>query len=145
MILRETAPMRDFAIVKGVEGERIEVVSLISDACVTCSSISCARQGKSFHALNKKNLPLKENDIIRIGFPRVLSGILGVFSLLFPIASSVVGFLLSPCILNRFSFEVTSSAQACVTGIFFVAASLIIFIISRTDLHLSHPEVEQIM
>lgn len=137
--------MRDFAIVKSIEGQRIEVVSLISDACVRCNSIDCATQGKSFHVINKKNLPLSENTIIRIGFPRVLNGFFGLISLLIPIFASVAGFLLSPLILNRFQFEKTQSAMACVVGLFFVVSALFVFIISRTDIHLTHPEVLQIM
>ena len=88
--------MRDFAIVKSIDGQKIEVVSLISDACLACNNIHCAKDGKSFHVLNKKNLPLQENNIIRIGFPRVLNGILGLISLFIPIASSVLGFLMTP-------------------------------------------------
>lgn len=137
--------MRDFAIVKGIDGQKIEVVSLVSDACVMCNSIECARQGKSFHVINKKNLPLHEDSIIRIGFPRVLSGILGLFSLLFPIASSVAGFFLTPYFAQKFDFAVTPSSQACLIGIFFVASSLLVFIGSRTDIHLTHPEVIQVI
>ena len=137
--------MRDFAIVKAIDGQKIEVVSLISDACVTCTSIDCARQGKSFHVINRRNLPLHENNIIRIGFPRILNGIFGLISLLFPIASSVAGFFLTPFCAGKFDFAVTPSAQACMVGIFFVVSSLLVFIISRTDIHLSHPEVIQIM
>ena len=137
--------MRDFAIVKSIEGQKVEVVSLISDACVTCNSIDCAKQGISFHVLNKKNLPLEENNIIRIGFSRMLKGILGLISLLIPIASSIAGFFLTPFFAGRIDFEVTPSSQAGVVGVFFTASSLLIFLISRTDIHLSHPEVIQIM
>lgn len=137
--------MRDFAIVTGIDGQKIEVVSLLSDACVVCGSIDCAKQGKPFHVINKKNFPLQEDSIIRIGFPRVLSGILGVLSLLFPIASSAVGFLIAPRLSLRFDFALTQSFQACVVGIFFVVSSLIVILVSRTDIHLTHPEVLQIM
>ena len=137
--------MRDFAIVKSIDGQKVEVVSLISDACVTCNSIDCAKQGISFHVLNKKNLPLEENNIIRIGFSRTLKGILGLISLLIPIASSIAGFFLTPFFAGRIGFEVTPSSQAGVVGVFFTASSLLIFLISRTDIHLSHPEVIQIM
>jgi len=137
--------MRDFAIVKGIDGQKIEVVSLISDACVACNNISCARDGKSFHVINRKNFPLQENMIIRIGFPRILKGLLGLFSLLMPIASSVLGFLLTPYFSQRFDFAVTPSSQACMVGIFFVIASLLVFIVSRTDIHFSNPEVIQVL
>lgn len=137
--------MRDFAIVKAIDGQKIEVVSLISDACLACNDIHCAKDGKSFHVLNKKNLPLQENNIIRIGFPRILNGFLGLVSLLFPILSCVAGFLLTPYFSKRLEFAVTQSSQACVSGIFFVVASLIVFVVSRTDIHLTHPEVIQIM
>ncbi|MBQ9206465.1 MAG: SoxR reducing system RseC family protein [Treponema sp.] len=137
--------MRDFAIVKSIEGQRIEVVSLVSDACVRCNSIDCAKQGKSFHVINKRNLPLSENTIIRIGFPRILNGFLGLISLLIPIFASVFGYFFSSSILSYFELAHTQSLRACVVGMFFVASSLIIFIISRTDIHLTHPEVLQIM
>ena len=137
--------MRDFAIVKSIDGQKIEVVSLISDACLACNNIHCAKDGKSFHVLNKKNLPLQENNIIRIGFPRVLNGILGLISLLIPIASSVLGFLMTPYFAQKFEFNVTPSTEACMVGIFFVISALVVFVISRTDIHLKQPEVLQVM
>lgn len=137
--------MRDFAIVKGIEGERIEVVSLISDACVTCNSIECARKGLSFHVINKKKLPVKVNDVIRIGFPRILSGFLRLLSLVFPISAAILGFLVSPRILEDFDFPCTEANQALCVGAFFLASTLLVFVISRTDVHLTHPEVMQIM
>lgn len=137
--------MRDFAIITGIEGQRIEVVSLISDACVTCNSIDCAKQGKPFHVINRKNLSLKENNIVRIGFPRILNGILGLISLLFPIFSAVSGLLLSPIIAQKSGSDLTQSFQAMIVGIFFVVASLIVFIVSRTDIHITAPEVIQVI
>ncbi len=137
--------MRDFAIVKEIDGQHVEVVSLISEACLSCNSIDCVRHGKSFHVINKKNLPLKENNIIRIGFPRILNGILGLISLLFPILSSVAGYLLVPYLSQRFDFLVTPESQACVVGNFFTAAALFVFIISRTNIHLTCPDVIQIL
>ena len=137
--------MRDFAIVRKIDGQKIEVVSLISDACVACNNISCAREGKSFHVINRKNFPLQENTIIRIGFPRILRGILGLVSLLIPIASSVLGFSLTPYFSRQFDFAVTPSSQACMTGIFFLVAVILVLIVSRTDIHLSHPEVIQVL
>ena len=137
--------MRDFAIVKSIDGQKIEVVSLISNACVTCNSIECAKKGKSFHVLNKKNLPLEENVIVRIGFPRILRGILGLISLLIPITGAVAGFLFSPQIAARFNLPLTPSVQACITGFFFTAAAILVFLGARTDFHLSHPEVLQVM
>ncbi|MCR4823586.1 MAG: hypothetical protein K5873_12020 [Treponema sp.] len=137
--------MRDFAIVTGIEGQRIEVVSLISDACVTCNSKDCARQGIHFHAINKKNLPLKVNNVVRIAFPPLLRGFLGLISLLFPIFAGLMGFILSPKLAEYFSMELTEYCRAFFVGIFFFVSAFIVFVISRTDLHFSHPEVIQIM
>lgn len=137
--------MRDFAIVKSVDGQNVEVVSLVSDACVTCNSIECARQGKTFYVINRRKLPLHENSIIRIGFPRVLNGIFGLIALLFPIVSAAAGFFFAPALLEHFEYKVTQSAVACVIGVFFVVSSLIVFLMSRTDIHFTKPEVIQIM
>ena len=137
--------MRDFAIVKSIDGRKIEVVSLISNACVTCNSIDCAKKGKSFCVLNKKNFPLEENAIVRIGFPRILRGILGLISLLFPIASATAGFLFSDEIASYFNISFTPSIQACITGIFFTVAALLVFLGARTDIHLTSPEILQVL
>lgn len=137
--------MRDFAIVKGIDGQNIEVVSLISDACITCSSIDCAKQGKSFHVLNKKNFAIKENNIVRIGFPRFLRGLLGIISLFVPIIASAAGFFVAPLFLARFNLEVTQTNTAFTVILFFLASSALVFIISRTDLHLTHPEIIQVL
>lgn len=137
--------MRDFAIVTGIDGQKIEVVSLISDACVACNSIECARRGKSFCVINKKNLPLRENAVVRIGFPRVLNGILGLISLLVPILSALAGFLLSPLLSERVGFALNQTSKALTTGAFFLAATFVIMLVSRTDIHLTKPEVMQIL
>lgn len=137
--------MRDFAIVKSIDGQRIEVVSLISDACVTCGSIECARKGKSFRVINKKNLPLSENSIIRIGFPRALRGFLGIVSLFLPISAAAGGLLVSPLLLGRLALAVTQRNQALTAGAFFAAAALVVLLISRTDIHLTYPEALQVM
>ena len=137
--------MRDFAIVKKIEGRKIEVVSLISNACVVCNSIECAKKGKSFHVLNKKNFPLEENAIIRIGFSPILTGTLGLVSLLFPIGSAILGFFLTPRLSTKFDFQISAQSQAIVVGIFFILAALLVFIVSRTNIHLSRPEVLQIL
>ncbi|WP_407428242.1 SoxR reducing system RseC family protein [Treponema sp.] len=137
--------MRDFAIVKKICGQNIEVVSLISDACVSCGSLDCAKKGKSFVVLNKKNLPLTENSVVRIGFPKILRGILGFLALVFPIAGSAAGLFLSPLICSRLNLQLTQTASAVIVLLFFFISAFIVFIISRTDLHISKPEVFQVM
>ena len=145
ILSQETRQMRDFAIVKGIEGQRIEVVSLISDACITCSSIDCAKQGKSFHVINKRNVPISENNIVRIGFPRILNGILGLISLFTPIFCSAIGFFFSPIVATKLGFELTQTTKALTVIAFFFISSALVFIISRTDLHLTHPEIIQVL
>ncbi|MBR1722003.1 MAG: hypothetical protein IJ727_05915 [Treponema sp.] len=137
--------MRDFAIVKKVDGQQVEVVSLISNACVICNSIDCAKRGKSFYVQNKKKLSLEENSIVRIGFSPVLNGILGVISFLFPIVCSVLGWLFSPELCARFGLVLSPRSSACFVGIFFIAATLLVVLISRTNIHLTRPEIIQVM
>lgn len=137
--------MRDFAIVKKIEGQKVEVVSLISNACVVCNSIDCAKHGKSFYVLNKKKLPLEENCIVRIGFPPVLNGFLGLISLLFPIVCSILGGIFSPELCAYFGTPLSPRSSACCVGVFFVAATLLVILISRTNIHLTRPEVIQVM
>ena len=137
--------MRDFAIVTGIDGQWIEVVSLISDACVTCNSIECAKDGIFFHVINKKNLPLKINDKIRIGYPKIYRGILSLLALFTPICSAIAAYFFAPHLLEHFDIPLTETSRSLTVGGAFIFISFLIFLMSRTDVHIKHPEVIQIM
>lgn len=137
--------MRDFAMVKKVEGQLVQVVPLVSDACVTCASTDCAGNGKTFSVLNKRNFDIKENTIVRIGVSKLSQYVQGLAALAFPILSAVLGFMLSPAISQRLGLELSENFQALSVLAFFFAACIIVFVISRSSLHITLPEVIQVL
>ncbi len=137
--------MRDFAIVTKIEGQTIEAVSLISNACINCEDSLCAKQGKTFMAINKKNLPVQENSVVRIEVSRISRGIQGVFSLLFPILSAVAGYIFAPEISIKYGVELTENFMALCVAAAFSVSSLLVLIISRSSLHFSLPEITQVL
>ncbi len=137
--------MRDFAIVTKIEGQTVEVVSLISNACINCEDSSCARQGKSFLALNKRNLPIKENSIVRIEVSRVSRGIQGISALVFPLLAAIGGYIFSPIIAQKYGLPFSENFTAlCIASSFSIAA-FIVFLFSRSNIHISLPEITQVL
>ncbi|MBQ0052543.1 MAG: SoxR reducing system RseC family protein [Treponema sp.] len=137
--------MRDFALVKKIEGQLVEVVPLVSDACISCTTNDCAKQGKPFSVLNKRNLPIAENSIVKIGVSRLSQCLQGISALLLPILSAIVGFLFSPVLAQRFGFEFSEGFQALTVLVFLFVPSLIVFIINRSNIHISLPEITKVL
>lgn len=137
--------MRDFAMVKKVEGKLVQVVPLFSDACVVCASTDCAGHGKTFNVLNKQNFKLNENSIVRIGVPKLSQYIQGISALLIPILCAVSGYILAPALAQRFSLNFSDFFQAICVLVFFLAACLCVLIISRSSIHISLPEILQVL
>ena len=58
--------MVDNALIIHLSESEIQVVPLISDACINCQKSGCTKQGKPFSVANPKNLEIKKGDIVRI-------------------------------------------------------------------------------
>lgn len=137
--------MRDFAIVKKIEGQLVQVVPMISDACVNCGSSDCEKQGKTFSVINKQNFDLKENSVVKIGVSKASQCIQGITSLLIPILCAVIGYIFAPALSQRFGIAFSEGFQAVATLAFFLTACLAVFAISRSSIHITLPEITQVL
>lgn len=137
--------MRDFAIVKRIEGKLVQVVPLVSEACVTCASKECAGRGKTFSVLNKRSLEIKENSIVRIGVSTLSQYVQGLMSLFVPIFCAVCGYIFAPVVAQRLNVEFSELFHAACVFACFLAASLCVFIVSRSSIHISLPEIIQVI
>ena len=147
--------MREFAIVKEIRKnkdtgeEEVFVLPMIVSACQYCRT-GCLKQGKAFKVANKKSLALKPGTVVRIGLPRRTLALHGLLSFLGPIAAAIAGFIFAPEISERlFGAEFTAlhfeKVRAATTAISLVAASAALFVISRSSIHFTTPEVHQIV
>ncbi len=137
--------MRDFAIVKKIEGQLVQVAPLISDACISCNTSDCAKQGKTFSVINKKNFELKENSVVKIGVSKKSQYIQGLTALLIPILCAVIGYIFAPALSQRTGFVFSEGFQAFTVLAFFLAACLAVLIISRSSIHITLPEIMQVL
>ena len=58
--------MVDNALIINLSENEIQVVPLISDACINCQKSGCTKQGKPFSVVNPKNLEIKKGDIVKL-------------------------------------------------------------------------------
>lgn len=137
--------MRSFAIVTHIDGKNIHVVPLISDACIACTMTHCARHGKSITVCNKNNLTIEENAIVKIGYPRIRNALYGILALLVPIACAVIAYFFSPHISAKLGLQPTQETKACIVVLSTLTSSGIIFLLSRTSLHFSTPEITHVL
>ena len=147
--------MREFAIVKDIrrnektEKEEIFVLPMIVGACQSCKT-GCLKQGKPFKVLNKRGFALKEGMTVKIGHPKILMAFHGLLSVLGPIAAAVAGFVFAPEISARFFGQAfteqnSEAARAGITAAALVVSSMVLFVVSRSSIHLKTPEVLQIV
>ena len=59
--------MVDNALIINLSENEIQVVPLISDACINCEKSGCAKQGKPFSVANPKKIEIKKGEILGIG------------------------------------------------------------------------------
>lgn len=137
--------MRDYAMVKKIQGQLVQVVPLISDSCINCTSSDCSKLGKAFNVINKNNFELKEKSIVKIGVSKISQCIQGILSLLIPIISAVIGYIFSPALAQRLDFNCTEGFQALTVLIFFAFPCIAVFVISRSSLHITLPEITQVV
>ena len=137
--------MRDFAIVKKIEGQLVQVVPMISDACISCDSSDCSKQGKTFSVINKQNFDLKENSVVKIGVSKISQCLQGIAALLIPILCAVFGYIFAPALSQRLGIDFSEGFQAISVLAFFLAACLVVFVISRSSIHITLPEITQVL
>lgn len=114
--------MRDRAQIISIEDGNVKVMPLISDACINCEKSMCAKRGKSFVVLNKKNLPVKCGDIVKITSSVLHQILQALFALAFPVLCGVLGYIFIP--------GGEGAKAAAVTG-FFLVGAIAVFVVTH--------------
>lgn len=79
-----------------IEESQIEVVPLITDACINCNKGSCGKRGNPFYVVNPKNVEIKIGDIVILKNSLGFQLFQACFSLLLPIFAAVAGYFVMP-------------------------------------------------
>ncbi len=132
------------AFITQIKGKEIYAMQLVTDACLTCPT-GCIQRGKEFIVSNKRNFPVEKGNVIRIGLPRYKRGIHAISSLLLPVICAILSFLFSAEIAKKIGLENTEVFKAACVMLSLIASAGLIFIISRSSLHFSKPEILQVL
>ena len=137
--------MRDKACIIKYENRIATVIPLLSDTCINCNSPTCAKRGTPFQASNPQNLKLKSGDIVKIEAPATTQIAQGFLSLIVPILSAVAGYFLAEPVAKLWGIPVTESMRTVGVLILLAFSTGIIFILSKTWLKLSKPQVTAVI
>lgn len=137
--------MRDKACIIKYENGIATVIPLLSDTCINCNSPTCAKRGTPFQASNPQNFKLKSGDIVKIEAPATTQIAQGFLSLIVPILSAVAGYFLAEPVAKLWGIPVTESMRTVGVLILLALSTGIIFILSKTWLKLSKPQVTAVI
>lgn len=136
--------MLNQAFITSIKGKEIRAMQLVTEACVNCST-GCLQRGKEFLVLNKRNFPIEEGSIVRIGLPRYKRGLHGIIALVVPVVCAILGYLFAPDMAKKIGLENTEIFKAACIMLSLGASTGIVFAISRSSLHFTKPEIMQVL
>ena len=79
-----------------IEDNQVEVVPLITDACINCNKGSCGKRGTPFFVVNPKKVEIKVGDVVLLKNSLVYQFFQAIFSLVLPVLAAVLGYFLMP-------------------------------------------------
>ena len=132
--------MHNIAKVQKIEGKKIKVVTLLSLSCISCQA-KCNKHGKIFYVLNNKNFPITEGTLVKIDYPKGMKILQGLLAFLIPIILTLFAVIFSQNFLTRTNTPITDSIKFTIALSVLLISQITIFILSRTDFHLSKPEI----
>ncbi|WP_059369387.1 SoxR reducing system RseC family protein [Treponema endosymbiont of Eucomonympha sp.] len=92
--------MRDKAVVSAVDNDEVWVLPMLGDACAGCGQAGCAKRGASFRVANSARHPVQRGDVVVIAASARTKTAQGLFALLFPVASAVLGYAVATSLLR---------------------------------------------
>ena len=79
-----------------IEENQVEVVPLITDACINCNKGSCGKRGTPFYVANPKKVEISIGDVVLLKNSLLFQIFQAAFSLLLPVLAAVLGYLFMP-------------------------------------------------
>ena len=79
-----------------IEENQVEVVPLITDACINCNKGSCGKRGTPFYVVNPKKVEIKIGDVVLLKNSLVFQIFQAAFSLVLPVLAAIAGYFLMP-------------------------------------------------
>jgi len=137
--------MREKAKVLKIEKNKALIMPMITDACISCNSSSCAKNGEPFWVDNSKNLPIEVGSIVSVSENLSSKTGQGMFSIIFPIVVSIIFCILGGNLALRMA--PTSKELFQVLGVLLgiVLSSTIVLLIGKVRKPLQQAEINEIL
>lgn len=133
--------MIDNAVIINISEKDIQVIPLITDACINCEKSGCAKQGKPFSVSNPKKLEIKKGDIVKLKANPTSQTLQGFSALILPILGAILGFFVGEQLGIKLEAKTTETFQAVGVLLGLVITSILVFISSKTLLKLRKTEI----
>ena len=137
--------MVDNALIINLSENEIQVVPLISDACINCQKSGCTKQGKPFSVANPKNFEIKKGDIVKLKASANSQTIQGFVSLIIPLLGAILGFFLGGFFANKLSLNNVEMWQAIGVLLGLTITASAIFLLSKTILKFKMTEIVEVL
>ena len=137
--------MVDNALIIHLSESEIQVVPLISDACINCEKSGCAKQGKPFSVANPKKIEIKKGDIVKLKANPTSQTLQGFFALIVPILGAILGFFLGGFLATKFSLKNVEMFQALGVLLGLIITAILVFIFSKKLLKLRKTEIVEVL
>ena len=137
--------MVDNALIINLSENEIQVVPLISDACINCQKSGCTKQGKPFSVVNPKNFEIKKGDIVKLKASANSQTIQGFVSLIIPLLGAILGFFLGGFFANKLSLNNVEMWQAIGVLLGLTITASAIFLLSKTILKFKMTEIVEVL
>ncbi|MGL4986765.1 MAG: SoxR reducing system RseC family protein [Treponemataceae bacterium] len=113
-----------------IEKKKILVRPLITDACLSCTDSSCAKQGKPFFVKNILNLPIQYGDMVDLASSPTIKIFQATISLFFPIIMALIGYFASKIVYEKLYPTQLVPEVWRVSGVllFFIFALTLVFV-----------------
>ncbi len=118
------------AVVLSVEEGDLSVLPISKLECASCSS-SCGKKQEAVRVLNPQHFPLHSGEIVFIEVSARRQAFEGVFSLLFPFCSAVIGYFVAGFAASRFSGMTSDGIRALFVLLFLLISSGIVLFVTR--------------
>ncbi len=118
------------AVVLSAEAEKLSVLPISKLECASCSS-SCGKKQEAVSVSNPHNFPLHTGELVFIEVSARRQAFEGLFSLLFPFCSALLGYFVSGFVAPHFDGRAADGVRALFVLLFLFLSSAVVLFVTR--------------
>ncbi len=136
--------MTERALIVSLDDSKITAMHFEKEECATCTT-GCAKTRTTFEISNPKDFPLKKGSVVLIQASRKIQAVQGLCSLFIPFLCSILGYAISPALMEKFGVHISNDFRAVFVLLFLFVSSAIVFIVTRKFPVPGKPEIAEVL